>query len=153
MKGLFIFLLFGSFYIQTATGTAPSKQIKENNIKDTAETPVKKPGLKTGKENKSSLSLHKKAKKDIPQSVVSIPCTDYFKTKYERGHIERQLVPCSVEDYNSGICLSQLEVLRNYCKDNQLIRYYCDSRKQEGYSSESIPCEKGCVLNSGKCSR
>lgn len=147
-KAGLVFLTFSVFWTQAATVTL--KQT-EKNRKSAAKTPVREPGLKAVAENKPSLS--KKAKKRLPQSTASFPCIDYFKTKYERGHVERQFVSCSNEDYNSGICLSQSEVLRNYCKSNQLIRYYCDSREQEGFSAESVPCEKGCPPHSGKCSR
>lgn len=176
MKILFIFLLFGFFSVQAEKKElASQKQTENNKVKSTIETP--KPIAKTDNVKKQSSSLHKqsqapdskdvkssvtsskptsqpnkKVKRNLSESVISPPCTDYFKTKHERGQIEIHHVPCSAEDYNSGLCLSQSEILRNYCKSNQLVRYYCDSREEDGYSSEHVPCEHGCVSNSGKCS-
>ena len=145
MKVVFIYLCFGLiFSVQEARSLDEKKAKTSNKKKLASQSHIKTPSKKTESEISKTNS---KSTRQISQ-FSSVKCLDYFNTKYEIGYVKFLIVPC---EPNSNLCMSYSEFLRNQCENNQLIRYYCNSESEEGYSDEIIPCEKGCRPGSGKC--
>ena len=135
-------------------GKKGSKRAKKKSKKKRKKKGKKNSRRRSAGLKSSEQSLEKKkrgAKRSVAQTEEgSIECLEHFETKYKGGYVEFKIVPCAD---SSHFCMSYTEIVRNYCRDDQLIRYHCDLERKEGYFSESIPCGNGCAAGGASCRR
>lgn len=92
-------------------------------------------------------SLPKRAKKPEKirktagkNSQPAYNCSETFQDEYSIGYIQLGY-NC---DSRAELCVSVYHIERNYCRNGELTRYYCDPKSVSLFSSKKINCPGNC---------
>ena len=125
---------------QTENSAAKKPMTDNKSAVGSSSTATKKPVAK-----KKSYLSKKGSSHRLVSSLSAFLCSDHFESRYKRGYI----LFSSACAGDNAVCLAYSEVKRNECDKDNLVRYFCNSSAEMGFSAQVIPCEKGC--DSGKC--